>query len=205
MVEQSVIWRAHMINRRNPELARERLPKQPEAQRGTTHHYYFIIKALWATNEFRAASAQLSSQTGIVLANVILGGAFTKTKVKSTVVAGEKPILEHSEATNATVSDALTTAQDNNFISSRYQLAEALLFDDDNHKRRAMQSAFCSRDQLAEARNAITCALPFFVLTSIAIRHAARDITRGWRNLLKRPLADDVPCSRDHSQNVLAR
>jgi hypothetical protein len=63
---------------------------------------------------------------------------------------------------------------------------------------------FCSRDQLAEARNAITCALTSFVLTSIVIRHAARDTTRGWRNLLKRPLADDVPCSRDHSQKVLA-
>jgi H+-translocating NAD(P) transhydrogenase len=45
------------------------------------------------------------------LANVILGGAFTKTKVKSTIAAGEKPILEHSEATIATVSDALTTAK----------------------------------------------------------------------------------------------
>jgi H+-translocating NAD(P) transhydrogenase subunit beta len=58
------------------------------------------------------------------LANVILGGAFIKTNVKSTVVAGEKPILEHSEATIATVSDALTTAQDNNFICLRDQLAE---------------------------------------------------------------------------------
>jgi hypothetical protein len=79
-----------------------------------------------------------------------------------------------------------------------------LLFDDDNHTRRAMNSIFCSRDQLAEARNAITCALTSFVLTSIAIRHAARETTRGWRNLHERPLADDVPCSRDHSQNVLA-
>jgi hypothetical protein len=67
-----------------------------------------------------------------------------------------------------------------------------------------MHSAFCSRDQLAEARNAITCALTYFVLTSITIRHAARDAARGWRSLLTRPLADDVPCSRDHSQNVLA-
>jgi NAD/NADP transhydrogenase beta subunit len=91
------------------------------------------------------------------LANVILGGAFIKTNVKSTVIAGEKPILEHSEATIATVSDVVTTAQDDNFICSRDQLAEALLFGDDNHKRRAMHSAFCSRDQLAEAQNAITC------------------------------------------------
>jgi NAD/NADP transhydrogenase beta subunit len=45
------------------------------------------------------------------LANVILGGAFTKTEVESTVPAGEKPILEHSEATIATVSDALTTVK----------------------------------------------------------------------------------------------
>jgi hypothetical protein len=37
---------------------------------------------------------------------------------------------------------------------------------------------FCSRDQLAESRNAITCALTFFVLTSFAIRHAARETTR---------------------------
>jgi hypothetical protein len=44
------------------------------------------------------------------LANVILGGAITKSNVKSTVVAGEKPILEHSEAAFATVSDALSTA-----------------------------------------------------------------------------------------------
>jgi hypothetical protein len=80
----------------------------------------------------------------------------------------------------------------------------ALLFHDDNHKRRATHSAFCSRDQIAEARNAMTCALTSFALTSIAIRHAARDTTRGWRKLLKRPLADDVPCSRDHSQNILA-
>jgi hypothetical protein len=57
-------------------------------------------------------------------ANVVLGCAFTKTNVKSTVVPGEKPILEHSEATIASVSDALTTAQDNNFICLRDQLAE---------------------------------------------------------------------------------
>jgi hypothetical protein len=59
-------------------------------------------------------------------ANVVFGGAFTKTNVKSTVVAGEKPILEHSEATIATISDALTTAQDNNFIYLRDQHAENL-------------------------------------------------------------------------------
>jgi hypothetical protein len=75
------------------------------------------------------------------LANVILGGAFTKINVESTVVAGEKPILEHSEATIATVSDTLTTAQDKNFTCSRDQLAEALLFSDDNNKRRATHSS----------------------------------------------------------------
>jgi NAD(P) transhydrogenase beta subunit len=91
------------------------------------------------------------------LAIVIFGGAFIGTNVKSTIIAGEKPILEHSEATIATVSDSLTAAQDNNFICSRDQLADALLFGDDNHKRRAMHSDFCSRDQLVEARNAITC------------------------------------------------
>jgi NAD/NADP transhydrogenase beta subunit len=44
-------------------------------------------------------------------AKFILGGVSTKTKVKLTVAAGEKPILEHSEATIATVFDALTTAK----------------------------------------------------------------------------------------------
>jgi hypothetical protein len=43
--------------------------------------------------------------------NFILGGVSTKTKVKSTVAAGEKPILKHSEATIASVFDALTTAK----------------------------------------------------------------------------------------------
>jgi H+-translocating NAD(P) transhydrogenase subunit beta len=99
----------------------------------------------------------MCTSTNISLVNVILGGVFTKTNVISTVVADEKPILERSEATIATVSDALTTAQDNIFICSRDQLAEALLFGDDYHKRRAMHSAFCSRNQLAEARNAIIC------------------------------------------------
>jgi NAD/NADP transhydrogenase beta subunit len=45
------------------------------------------------------------------LENFILGGVSTKTKVKSTVAAGEMPILEHSESTIATVVDALTTAK----------------------------------------------------------------------------------------------
>jgi SNF2 family DNA or RNA helicase len=53
MVEQSVIWRAHMINRRNAELARERLPKQPEAQRGKTHWDYVLDEAVWLANDFR--------------------------------------------------------------------------------------------------------------------------------------------------------
>jgi SNF2 family DNA or RNA helicase len=53
MVEQSVIWRAHMINRKNAELARERLPKQPEAQRGKTYWDYVLDEALWLANDFR--------------------------------------------------------------------------------------------------------------------------------------------------------
>jgi hypothetical protein len=61
-----------------------------------------------------------------------------------------------------------------------------------------------SARELAEARNAITCALTCFVLNSLVIRYAARETTRRWRNLLKRPLADYVTCSTDHSQNVLA-
>jgi hypothetical protein len=53
MVEQSVIWRAHMINRKNAELARERLPKQPEAQRGKTHWDYVLDEALWLANDYK--------------------------------------------------------------------------------------------------------------------------------------------------------
>jgi NAD/NADP transhydrogenase beta subunit len=45
------------------------------------------------------------------LAKFILSGVSTKTKVKLTVAAGEKPILDYSEATIATVFDALTTAK----------------------------------------------------------------------------------------------
>lgn len=53
MVEQSVIWRAHLINRRNAELARERLPKQPEAPRCKTHWDYLLDEAVWLANDFR--------------------------------------------------------------------------------------------------------------------------------------------------------
>jgi hypothetical protein len=67
---------------------------------------------------------------------------------------------------------------------------KAVLFGDDNHKRRAMHSDFCSKDQLAEARNAITLCSDIFVHTSIAIRLAART------------LADDAICLRDHSQKM---
>jgi NAD/NADP transhydrogenase beta subunit len=83
-----------------------------------------IVGALIASSESILLYIMCTS-TNISPANVILGGAFTKTNVKSTVVAGGKPILEHSEATIPTVSDALTTAQDNNFICSRDQLAES--------------------------------------------------------------------------------
>jgi hypothetical protein len=61
---------------------------------------------------------------------------------------------------------------------------------------------FCSRDQLTAARYAITCALASFVLTSIAIRHAARETIRGWRNLLTRTFADDVLCSRETTRGT---
>jgi hypothetical protein len=86
------------------------------------------------------------------LTNVYLGGAFAKTNVKSTVVAGEKPILEHSEATIATVFDALITlsARETN---SQKRFCSATTITNDAQRIHH----FCSREQLAEARNAITC------------------------------------------------
>lgn len=51
--EQSIIVRAQAINRKNAELARERLPKQPEAQRNKTFHDYFLDEALWMSSDFR--------------------------------------------------------------------------------------------------------------------------------------------------------
>lgn len=51
--EQSIIVRAQAINRKNTELARERLPKQPEAQKSKTHHDYFLDEALWMATDFR--------------------------------------------------------------------------------------------------------------------------------------------------------
>ena len=53
VVESSVIRRALMINRRNAELAKERLPKQPEAQRGKTHWDYVLDETVWLPNDFR--------------------------------------------------------------------------------------------------------------------------------------------------------
>jgi hypothetical protein len=51
------------------------------------------------------------------------------------------------------------------FSSTRgTNLHKALLFSDDNHKRRSIHSALCSRDLLPEARNAITCALAILFL-----------------------------------------
>lgn len=50
--EQSIIVRAQAINRKNSELARERLPKQPEAQRNKTHHDYFLEEAEWCATDF---------------------------------------------------------------------------------------------------------------------------------------------------------
>lgn len=51
--EQSVIVRAQAINRKNAELARERLPKQPEAQRNKTHWDYVMDEALWLATDYR--------------------------------------------------------------------------------------------------------------------------------------------------------
>lgn len=51
--EQSIIVRAQAINRKNAELARERLPKQPEAQRNKTFHDCFLEEAVWMANDFR--------------------------------------------------------------------------------------------------------------------------------------------------------
>ena len=51
--EQSIIVRAQAINRKNAELARERLPKQPEAQRSKTHHDYYVDEAIWMATDFR--------------------------------------------------------------------------------------------------------------------------------------------------------
>lgn len=51
--EHSVIVRAQAINRKNAELARERLPKQPEAQRNKTWQDYFLDEAVWMATDFR--------------------------------------------------------------------------------------------------------------------------------------------------------
>eukprot|EP00177_Eucheuma_denticulatum_P008147 GFKZ01014836.1.p1 GENE.GFKZ01014836.1~~GFKZ01014836.1.p1 ORF type:complete len:2161 (+),score=310.89 GFKZ01014836.1:1124-7606(+) len=51
--EQSVIVRAQAINRKNADLARERLPKQPEAKRNKTFHDCFLEEALWMSTDFR--------------------------------------------------------------------------------------------------------------------------------------------------------
>lgn len=51
--EQSIIVRAQAINRKNAELARERLPKQPEAQRNKTHWDYLMDEAVWLAADFR--------------------------------------------------------------------------------------------------------------------------------------------------------
>ena len=51
--EQSIIVRAQAISRKNAELARERLPKQPEAQRNKTHWDYLLDEAIWLSTDFR--------------------------------------------------------------------------------------------------------------------------------------------------------
>jgi NAD/NADP transhydrogenase beta subunit len=88
------------------------------------------------------------------LANFILGSVSTKSKVKSTVAAGEKPILEHSEATIATVFDALTTAKCVTIVPGLKLFVSA---PSSLHKGAASGGNcahtihyFCSRDQLAE-------------------------------------------------------
>ncbi|CAN8063634.1 unnamed protein product [Agarophyton chilense] len=50
--EQSIIARAQAINRKNSELARERLPKQPEPMRNKTLHDYFLDEAAWLATDF---------------------------------------------------------------------------------------------------------------------------------------------------------
>lgn len=51
--EQSIIIRAQAITRKNAELARERLPKQPEAQRNKTWRDYFLDEVIWMATDFR--------------------------------------------------------------------------------------------------------------------------------------------------------
>lgn len=51
--EQSIIIRAQAITRKNSELARERLPKQPEAQRNKTWRDYFLDEVVWMATDFR--------------------------------------------------------------------------------------------------------------------------------------------------------
>lgn len=51
--EQSIIIRAQAITRKNAELARERLPKQPEAQRNKTWRDYFLDEVVWMATDFR--------------------------------------------------------------------------------------------------------------------------------------------------------
>lgn len=51
--EQSIIVRAQSISRKNAELARERLPKQPEAQRNKTYWDYLLDEAVWLSTDFR--------------------------------------------------------------------------------------------------------------------------------------------------------
>eukprot|EP00166_Cyanidium_caldarium_P000981 ctg_145.g49 len=55
-IEDALIRRAVEIRKRNFELARERLPKQPEAPRGKTHHDYFLEEMVWLATDFREES-----------------------------------------------------------------------------------------------------------------------------------------------------
>lgn len=51
--EQSIVIRAQAITRKNAELARERLPKQPEAQTRKTWHDYLLDETVWMATDFR--------------------------------------------------------------------------------------------------------------------------------------------------------
>lgn len=50
--EKSIIARAQAINRKNSELARERLPKQPEPMRSKALQDYFLDEAVWLATDF---------------------------------------------------------------------------------------------------------------------------------------------------------
>lgn len=60
---QNIIDRAKIINRKNAELARERLPKQPEAGKNKTHWDYLLDEAVWLSQDFREERKYKLTQT----------------------------------------------------------------------------------------------------------------------------------------------